>query len=88
MWTTVEMEVTRKRSIVSKSEKEEGKLRAPSCLQFAKCPSGISVSSAEGWTYDCRSPLTIVDRHINTHARLMRSFPAYAHLIGASPVTF
>lgn len=46
---TVEMEVMRKRSSVSKSQKGEGKRKAPSCLQSAKCTSGISVCSIEAW---------------------------------------
>lgn len=47
MWMTVEMGAMRKRSSVSKSEKE-GKTKGPqSCLQLAKCTSGISVFSVE-----------------------------------------
>jgi hypothetical protein len=47
---TVEMELTRKKSTVSKRRKGEGKAKGSDGLQFAKCTSGISVCWVEAQT--------------------------------------
>lgn len=73
-----------------KQSEDEGKLRAPSLLQFAECTSGISVCLVEaelGLRLQIPFDNCFPD-HINTLTTQIHPSPAYSRLVGASCLIF
>lgn len=89
MWMTVATGVMRKRSSVSKSEKE-GKTKGPKLSAVCKMYLWDFSSFCRGssYTYDCGSLLTVVYRLYKPTVTQMHSSPTYSCLIWASPLVF